>query len=192
MDFTKYYATKEENELRMHSLSVDRNTDEYKELRAQVKQNDKNTIERFKNDLFVEFGIEKHPLREKFWNFVWQYGHAHGLTEVYVVAQDAIELLDTSLKEKQTYKLFEIESAGRCTVRIHTVSEPGVRWHDGKSFVLIASDDGPYVTPEGERVIVCSVNGIGEMRYALFDWDTKERSLALYLFNKLKTVKTFD
>lgn len=55
--------------------------------------------EQFKADLFEELGISKHPLREKFWNFVWELGHAYGYSEVWSYSLDAIELLDTSVVE---------------------------------------------------------------------------------------------
>ena len=52
-----------------------------------------NDVKRFKEDLFVELGIENNPKRDKLFSLAWEMGHSCGFNEVYLVAEDLVELI---------------------------------------------------------------------------------------------------
>lgn len=50
-------------------------------------------MEQFVRDLYADLGISNHPKRERLFSKAWERGHAYGLSEVYSVAQDLVELI---------------------------------------------------------------------------------------------------
>lgn len=49
--------------------------------------------EAFKLQLFKDLGIENHPKRDILYRIAWEWGHAYGLGEVKIYAEDLVELL---------------------------------------------------------------------------------------------------
>ena len=47
----------------------------------------------FENDCAIECRVENHPKRAKLWQMAWEYGHAHGLSEVLIYYKRLAELL---------------------------------------------------------------------------------------------------
>jgi hypothetical protein len=52
----------------------------------------------FKADLFLEYGLDQHPMREKVWSKAWDDGHASGYSEVVSHFEDLLPLLESPLK----------------------------------------------------------------------------------------------
>ena len=65
----------------------------YKEHRKLFDDESGRLHQEFKEDLFTEFGMSKHPKREKIFNYAWEEGHACGLEDVYGVFSDIVELI---------------------------------------------------------------------------------------------------
>jgi hypothetical protein len=49
--------------------------------------------EKFKSDLFKEFGIESNPKRDLLFSKAWELGHSDGFASVANYAQDLVELI---------------------------------------------------------------------------------------------------
>lgn len=49
--------------------------------------------EAFKAQLFKDLGIENNPKRDTLYRIAWEWGHAYGLSEVRVYAEDLVELI---------------------------------------------------------------------------------------------------
>jgi hypothetical protein len=47
----------------------------------------------FRLDLFEDLGISDHPMRDKLYSKAWEDGHSAGLSEVYNVASDLVDLI---------------------------------------------------------------------------------------------------
>lgn len=67
--------------------------EQYKQMRETYKDETKRLNDKLKHDLFVEFGVEEHPKREKCWDLAWEYGHSNGLSEVCLYFEDFVQLL---------------------------------------------------------------------------------------------------
>lgn len=50
-------------------------------------------LERFERDLYKDLEISKHPKRSLLFSKAWDRGHAYGLSEVYSVACDLVDLI---------------------------------------------------------------------------------------------------
>ena len=49
--------------------------------------------EEFQTDLFDEFGVSDNPKRYKCFSLAWEYGHAHGHSEIHSHFADYVELI---------------------------------------------------------------------------------------------------
>lgn len=49
--------------------------------------------DRFKTDLFKEFGVTDNPKREKAFSIAWERGHASGYYEVELCFMNIVELI---------------------------------------------------------------------------------------------------
>lgn len=65
-----------------------------KETRKEYKAEELRLLEEFKKDLLDEFGLTNHPKADKFWEIVWDMGHAYGLSDVYSYADQLYVLLE--------------------------------------------------------------------------------------------------
>lgn len=50
--------------------------------------------DKFKNDLFADLGIADNPRRHVLFDKAWERGHSSGLSEIYNVASDLVELIE--------------------------------------------------------------------------------------------------
>lgn len=77
------------------------------------------------------------------------------------------------MKSKQTlFNWMPGKAFDRCTARIYrNAANPGVYMHpDSTSYVLVdaSNEEKPtnyWQTPDGQKVYLCSINGIGEVRW---------------------------
>jgi hypothetical protein len=67
--------------------------DAFKVHQAQYNEEKHRLEEKFQTDLFDEFGVSDNPKRHKCFNLAWEYGHAHGYSEVYNHFSDYVELI---------------------------------------------------------------------------------------------------
>ncbi len=80
MDFAKY----------KHKLLYVRDP----EANAARREEERNLMVMFKQDLFIELDIENNPKREKLFSLAWANGHSYGYSEVYNQAIDLIDLIN--------------------------------------------------------------------------------------------------
>lgn len=66
---------------------------EYKENLRKYLEEDRRLNDLFKQDLFKELGIEKHPKKDKIFSFAWELGHSSGLSTVASCADEIVEKL---------------------------------------------------------------------------------------------------
>ena len=52
-----------------------------------------NEVDRFREDLFKELGIENNPKRDELFGIAWEMGHSSGFSEVYYIATDLVRLI---------------------------------------------------------------------------------------------------
>lgn len=69
------------------------NRAEYDRLRQEYKEEEHRLIQRFRADVEIDFGMVDHPKAGKLWEKAWDHGHASGLSDVYSVYQDLVELV---------------------------------------------------------------------------------------------------
>lgn len=50
-------------------------------------------VDEFKNDLFIELGIENNQKKDKLFEIAWNWGHSYGYYEVKNVAEELVELI---------------------------------------------------------------------------------------------------
>jgi len=82
MDYTKY-----EHKLKYVFRNVDPNAwNAYREETLQL-------VELFKQDLFIDLGIENNPKREKLFRLAWEMGHSSGYSEVVGIADELVDLI---------------------------------------------------------------------------------------------------
>lgn len=72
-------------------------TDEERKARAESRRAETEVEAKFKAELFKELGIETHPMRDRLYSIAWDCGHAYGLGEVKIYAQDLVELIGPPL-----------------------------------------------------------------------------------------------
>jgi hypothetical protein len=65
----------------------------YKELKEEYNKEDRRIIEQFKNDCFMELDVVKNNKAELLWSKAWENGHSAGLSEIWNVMQDLVELI---------------------------------------------------------------------------------------------------
>lgn len=68
-------------------------TDEERQARIEQRRIEAEAEEKFKRDLFKELGIENHPKKDILYRIAWEWGHAYGLGEVKIYAEDLVELI---------------------------------------------------------------------------------------------------
>lgn len=49
--------------------------------------------DKFRDDLFIDLGIESNPKRELFFSIVWEHSHSGGYSEVSAFAEDMVVLI---------------------------------------------------------------------------------------------------
>ena len=81
--------------LRMEECVLEKVVDEaaLKAARLAYGQETAKLTDQFKADLFKDLGITHHPMREKLYSKAWENGHSAGLSEVYNVAYDLVDLI---------------------------------------------------------------------------------------------------
>ena len=63
--------------------------------RAMARHRDNARLEEeFKRDLFEDLGITNNPKAEKLYSKAWELGHSAGYSEIYLDAQDLVELIE--------------------------------------------------------------------------------------------------
>jgi hypothetical protein len=67
--------------------------EKYKEARLLYNRASADRSEEFKNDLFVEFGVEDNPKREQCYGIAYDMGHSNGFSEVYNYFDQLVELI---------------------------------------------------------------------------------------------------
>lgn len=67
--------------------------DGYHAARREYAKRSRELHEMFKQHLFDELGISDNPKREKLFSKAWEMGHSSGLSEVYSVAEEIVELI---------------------------------------------------------------------------------------------------
>jgi hypothetical protein len=67
--------------------------EKYKEARLLYNRASVDLSKEFKNDLFVEFGVENNPKREQCYGIAYDMGHLGGLSEVYIWFEQIVELI---------------------------------------------------------------------------------------------------
>jgi len=65
----------------------------YKESRVIYQQKTAELHEQFKQDLFEYLGISNNPKKDLLFSKAWEYGHSCGLYEVYLHAEDLVDLI---------------------------------------------------------------------------------------------------
>jgi len=50
-------------------------------------------VQMFKQDLFIDLGIQDNPKREKLFEIAWNMGHSSGYSEVYNYAREIADLI---------------------------------------------------------------------------------------------------
>ncbi len=65
----------------------------YKQDRDKYYKKVNELEQQFINDLFVEFGVENHPKREKAYQLAYSYGHSAGYEEIYGYFIDIVYLI---------------------------------------------------------------------------------------------------
>ena len=67
--------------------------DSYEAHRRLYNEESQKLAQEFQDDLFDEFGVSDNPKRHKCFSLAWEWGHAHGLQEVYSHFSDYVELI---------------------------------------------------------------------------------------------------
>jgi hypothetical protein len=67
--------------------------EKYKEARLLYNRAEAYLAEEFKNDLFVEFGVENNPKREQCYGIAYDIGHSGGFSEVYTYFDQLVGLI---------------------------------------------------------------------------------------------------
>jgi hypothetical protein len=65
----------------------------YKQDRDKYYKKVNELEQQFINDLFVEFGVENNPKREKAYQLAYSYGHSAGYQEIYNYLIDMVNLI---------------------------------------------------------------------------------------------------
>lgn len=74
-------------------------TREERTNRRKARREDEQRLRQiFKADLFLEYGVDQHPMREKAWDLAWDDGHASGLEDVVSHFEGLLPLLESPLK----------------------------------------------------------------------------------------------
>jgi predicted nucleic acid-binding protein len=84
-------------EIRKHADLVDRyelEVEVYKKKKDSYHAGLADAEDRFKKDLFEDLGITNHPKAERLFSKAWERGHSSGMYEVYLVAQDLVDLIN--------------------------------------------------------------------------------------------------
>ena len=66
-----------------------KNKEAIKEYRAEIFSLEN----KFKEDLFAEYGVENNPKRELLYSKAWELGHSSGLNEVAIHFSDLVDLI---------------------------------------------------------------------------------------------------
>lgn len=74
-------------------VEQDFNEKEYKLDMNKYHLSKQKLINEFKQDLFVDFGVENNPKRNMVFDLAWEYGHSSGLEEVYNQFDRFVELI---------------------------------------------------------------------------------------------------
>jgi len=65
----------------------------YKQDRDEYYKKSNELEQQFVNDLFVEFGVENNPKKEKAYRLAYEYGHSAGYGEIYGYFTDMVDLI---------------------------------------------------------------------------------------------------
>jgi len=65
----------------------------YNEEVNRWKNNESLILSTFVNDLFEELDIKDNPKKNLLYNIAWDKGHASGLEEVFVIAEELVDLI---------------------------------------------------------------------------------------------------
>jgi len=67
---------------------------EYNQQKAAYDERKNELYAEFKKDLLEEFGLTNHPKAEQIFSYVWEKGHACGLSDVYSEMSDIVHLFE--------------------------------------------------------------------------------------------------
>ena len=72
---------------------VETNVTKYKKLKREYEAEERRLMEQFQTDLYEEFGVTDNPKRELLYSKAWDEGHYAGLSEVYCVFRNMVDLI---------------------------------------------------------------------------------------------------